>query len=64
MPSVLKHHHTVNSAANISAVKMEQERKFILTPSISSIVFEILISFPWQRNIHQQTKNSLLELAN
>jgi hypothetical protein len=51
---VLMHFYAVNSAANISAVKMELERTPILTPSISAIVFEILISFPWQRNTNEQ----------
>ena len=47
MPNVIRHLHTVKSATNLSAVKMEQERTLILTP-ISAIVLEILISFPWQ----------------
>jgi hypothetical protein len=36
---VLMHFYAVNSAANIYAVKMEQQRTPILTPSISAIVF-------------------------
>jgi len=46
IPNVFGHLRTVNSAAKISAVKLEQERTLILTP-ISAIVLEILISFPW-----------------
>ena len=48
MLSVFRHLHTVNSAANVFAVKLEQERTIVMTPSISAIVLEILISFPWQ----------------
>ena len=48
MPSVLRHLHTVDSAATLFVVKLEQERALILTPPIFSIVLEILISFPWQ----------------
>jgi len=46
---------------------MEQERKLILVilaPSLSTIVLEILISFPWQRNTNQHTNNAVLEIAN
>jgi hypothetical protein len=48
MPSVLRHLHTVNSAAKLSAVKLEQERTIVLIPSISDITLENLIPFPWQ----------------
>jgi hypothetical protein len=48
IPSILRHYRKVHSAAILSAVKMEQERTPILIPSISAVVFEILISFPWQ----------------
>jgi len=47
MPRVFRHPHTVNSAAKLSAVKLEQERTPILTPAISAIVIESSISFPW-----------------
>jgi len=48
MPSVLRHIHTVNNAAKISAVELEQEVEIVLTPPISDITLEILIPFPWQ----------------
>ena len=64
MQSVLRHFYTVNSAAKISAVILEQERTNVLIPPVFDIILEILISFPWQRNTNQQTNNALLELAN
>ena len=48
MPTVFRHIHTVNSAAKIPAIKLEQERTFVQIPSISAIVLEISITFPWQ----------------
>jgi len=48
MPSVLRRLHTVNSAAKISAVELEQERIIVFIPSIADITLEILIPFPWQ----------------
>jgi hypothetical protein len=61
--SLFRQLHTVNSAATLFDVKLEQKRTLILTPSISAIVLEVLISFPWQRNTNQQTNNAILELA-
>ena len=48
MPSALRNLHKVKSDTKLSAVKLEQERTPNLVPSISVIVLEILISFPWQ----------------
>ena len=48
MPAVFSHIHRVNSATKIPVIKLEQERTFDQIPSISAIVFEISISFPWQ----------------
>jgi hypothetical protein len=48
MPSVLRQLHTINSAAEVSAVDLEQERTIVLIPPISDITLEILIPFPWQ----------------
>jgi len=66
MPIVLRQLHTANSLVQL-CFKMEQERKFtlvILAPSLSTIVLEILISFPWRRNTNKQTNNALHEIAN
>ena len=48
MQSVLRQLCTVNSAAKLSAVNLEQERTIVLIHPISAIINEILISLPWQ----------------
>jgi len=48
MISLIRHFHTVNSAANLSDVKLEQERTIVLIPSIFDIILQNLISLPWQ----------------
>jgi hypothetical protein len=64
VPSVFTHLHTVNSAAKLSDVKLEQDRILILTPSVSATLFENFISFPWQWNTNHLTNNSLFEQPN
>ena len=46
MISVFRQLHTVNSAAKLSDVKLEQERTIVLIPSIFDIILQNLISFP------------------
>jgi len=48
MISVFRHLHTVNNAAKLPDVKLEQERTIVLIPSIFDIILQNLISLPWQ----------------
>jgi len=46
MISLIRHLHTVKSAANLSDVKLEQEQTVVLIPSIFDIILQNFISFP------------------